>query len=352
MSDGSIDIPLRGGRDIRINGIASIVYGVPDVAESRRFFEDFGLKLEQSGDAHALFRLPEGSTVVIRADDDPSLPRSDMEGHGVRHIVWGVDDQAELDELAADLARDCGVEQAADGTVSFRTDFGLTMGLRVFRKRPIVYAPEPANAPGRIVRLNRHRRWRERAFPKAISHVVFAVPDYERGTAFMRDRLGFRLSDEQVGFGRYLRAGGTNSHHSFLLLNASAPLPDMDGKLRFHHANFVVEDLDEMMVGANHMERRGWEPSHFGLGRHRIDSALFYYLPCPAGGEAEYGADSDCVDDSWVPRRWPVPLFAYAHFVHNLPPFLRTPPEWKVDYLTTSVEVMPAHEGAHGDAQP
>jgi catechol 2,3-dioxygenase-like lactoylglutathione lyase family enzyme len=176
---------------------------------------------------------------------------------------------------------------------------------------------------------------------------VFAVPDFERGTAFMRERLGFRMSDEQVGFGHYLRADGTNNHHNLLLLNASAPLPGMDGKLRFHHANFAVEDLDEIMIGANHMERRGWEPSHFGLGRHRIDSALFYYLPCPAGGEAEYGADADFVDDSWVPRRWPEPLFAYAHFVHNLPPFLRNPPAWRIEYMTTPVEVLPPHEGSH-----
>jgi catechol 2,3-dioxygenase-like lactoylglutathione lyase family enzyme len=334
-------------KDIRINGIASIVYGVPDVAESQRFFEDFGLSLEEAEPSRCIFRLPEGSTVVIKAHDDPSLPASEMVGFGVRQVIWGVDNHFTLAALAEDLARDCPVEVAGDGTVFFSTDFGLSMGLRVFEKRPLVSAPEPANSPGRIVRLNQHRRWRERAFPKAISHVVFAVPDFDRGTAFMRDRLGFKLSDEQVGFGRYLRAGGTNSHHSFLLLNASAPLPDMDGKLRFHHANFAVEDLDEMMVGANHMERRGWEPSHFGLGRHRIDSALFYYLPCPAGGEAEYGADSDCVDDAWVPREWPAPLFAYAHFVHNLPPFLRTPPEWKVNYLTTPVDVRPAHKGSH-----
>ena len=175
--------------------------------------------------------------------------------------------------------------------------------------------------------------------------MVFAVPDFERGYRFMVERLGFRLTDEQVGFGMYLRADGTNDHHNLLLLNAHAPLPDMDGALRFHHANLAVEDLDELMVGANHMSRRGWEASHFGLGRHRIDSALFYYLPCPAGGEAEYGADSDCVDDAWVPRRWPEPLFAYAHFVHNLPPFLHHPPDWRIEYMTQDAELVDASAG-------
>jgi len=120
-----------------------------------------------------------------------------------------------------------------------------------------------------------------------------------------------------------------------LLLNADLHFPGLDGQFRFHHANFGVEDIDEIMVGANHMTRNGWAPSHFGLGRHRIDSALFYYLPCPAGGEAEYGADADVVDESWVPREWTVPLFAYSHFVHNLPPFLMQAPEWTFRYITS-----------------
>lgn len=330
-----------------ITGIESLVYRVDDLAQSRRFFEDFGLRLSSADGEHPLFTLPDGSSVRLKHSDDPDLPGSDLVGSGVCEVIWGVDTRAALDDLVANLAVDREVRRGADGSAHFLTDFGIAMGLRVFARKPVVTAPEPANSPGRTVRLNQHRRWRQRAYPKGISHVVFAVPDFENSHRFMRDRLGFRLTDEQVGFGMYLRADGTNSHHNFLLLNASAPLPDMDGLTRFHHANFAVEDLDEMMVGANHMARRGWEPSHFGLGRHRVDSALFYYLPCPAGGEAEYGADSDCVDDAWVPRRWPEPLFAYAHWVHELPPFLRKPPNWRIEYVTDDVELIDALAGAH-----
>lgn len=330
-----------------IIGIQSLVYGVADLEQSQRFFEDFGLPLERASPSQVNFTLPEGSCVTLWQQDDPGLPSSALQGPGVREVIWGVDDQGALERLASGLSRDCDVRREPDGTVHFLTDFGLAMGLRVFQKRPVVCAPEPSNAPGHTVRLNQHRRWRQRAYPKGIAHVVFAVPEFERGTAFMRQRLGFKLTDEQVGFGNYLRADGSNNHHTFLLLNASAPLPGMDGQLRFNHTNFAVEDLDEIMAGANHMERRGWEPSHFGLGRHRVDSALFYYLPCPAGGEAEYGADSDCVDDAWVPRRWAEPLFAYAHWAHNLPPFIRKPPRWTIEYLTEEVEVLPPHKGGH-----
>lgn len=330
-----------------ILGIETLTYGVEGVATSTRFFEDFGLVLETAMSTASAFRLPEGSSVVIRALDDPALPASPIEGAGVREVIWGVDDHATLERFVADLSVDREVRRDDDETAYFSTDFGVPMGLRVFCKWPILYAPEPSNAPGRTRRLNQHRRWRERAYPKVLSHVVFAVADFAQETAFMRERLGFKLSDEQVGFGMYLRADGSNNHHNFLLLNASAPLPDMDGKLRFHHASFAVEDLDEVMIGANHMVRRGWEPSHFGLGRHWIDSALFCYLPCPAGGKAEYGADSSCVDSAWVPRQWPEPLFAYAHFVHNLPPFLHQLPSWKITHLMQGVDVVAPHEGAH-----
>lgn len=317
-----------------IIGIRSLIYGVEDVATSARFFADFGLRSTGGDGVVHRFELPEGSEVVIRHRNDAALPASSLVGDGVREVIWGVDTQEALNLLAADLSLYTDVMRGSDGVVRFLTDFGLAMGLALFARKPIVCAPDPVNAPGHVRRLNQHRKWRLQAVPRGIAHVVFAIPDFQAGYAFMRDRLGFRLSDHQCGFGMYLRADGTNNHHNLLLLNASAPFPGMDGKHRFHHANFAVEDIDEMMVGANHMLRQGWEPSHLGLGRHRIDSALFYYLPCPAGGEAEYGADADYVDDSWVPREWLEPLFAYSHFVHNLPPFLKKPPAWDFRYIT------------------
>jgi catechol 2,3-dioxygenase-like lactoylglutathione lyase family enzyme len=318
-----------------INGIETLVYGVDDVGRSTHFFEDFGLSLAKREGELALFQLDEGSKVEIRPMSDPTLPASPIVGNGVREVIWGVDTQANLEALAADLGRDHKLRRNNDGSFHFVPYFGIPMGFRVYAKKTVAAAPDPVNAPGKINRLNQHRKWRRRARPKVLQHVVFQVPDYQGTQHFMLDRLGFRLSDVQEPLGYYLRAGGTNNHHNFLLLNANAPIPGCDGLLRFHHANFGVEDIDELMVGVNHMLRQGWEASEIGLGRHRIDSALFYYLPCPGGGEAEYGTDSDYIDDSWVPRRWIEPMFAYSIFTHNLPPFLKDAPDWKFEYLET-----------------
>jgi len=94
------------------------------------------------------------------------------------------------------------------------------------------------------------------------------------------------------------------------------------------------DDIDEMMVGANYLERRGWETKREnfkGLGRHRISSALFYYVPCPAGGHAEYISDADYLDDSWLPRDWDE-RFGSNVWIHDIPEYLREAPSWDVKY--------------------
>jgi catechol 2,3-dioxygenase-like lactoylglutathione lyase family enzyme len=315
-----------------IVGIESLIYGVDDVAACTKFFEDFGLPLTSKSAACSTFTLEEGSKVVLKHSGDPTLPASNVTGPGVHEVVWGVDSDASVEDLARNLGRDRALTRDADGTVHFLTDCGLPFALRVFRKRPVVTAPDVLNSANNVNRLNRPRRWRMRARPKVINHVVFNVMNVERSFEFARDRMGFRATDFQRGFGIYARCDGTNQHHNIFFVDAKLPFPGFDGQVRFNHANFGVEDVDEVMVGANHMERCGWPKSHLGLGRHRIDSALFFYIPCPTGGEAEYGADADYVDDGWVPRDWVNPLFGYLTFAHNMPAFFADVPTWDVQY--------------------
>jgi catechol 2,3-dioxygenase-like lactoylglutathione lyase family enzyme len=316
---------------VAIIGIESVLYGVKDVEESTRFFIDFGLPLLEKSDTFAHFRLDEGSNVIVRHIDDPQIPSSKQVGYGVREVIWGVDREDSLERLVADLGSDREIRRDADGTAHCITDDGMAIGFRVYRKRPVFSAPDPLNSPGNINRINTQRKWKLKARPKTIQHVVFQSPDYEGAWNFYRDRLGFRLSDWQRNSGIFARADGANDHHNIYFLNANLGFFGQDNQLRFDHVNFGVEDLDEIMVGANYMQRRGWPKSNWGLGRHRIASSLFMYLPSPAGGQAEYGADSDFLDDSWVPRLWH-PLFGGFSFIHNMPPFMldhAVPWEWE-----------------------
>ena len=236
--------------------------------------------------------------------------------------------------MVADLSRDHAIARDADGTVHFVTSFGQAIGLRMFRPRPVATITSPTNSPGNINRLNLPRKWMDRAIPKTISHVVWGFLDVDAARDFYTGRLGFRLTDMQKGIGCYVRCGRSTNHHNLALASADLPQFGFTGKFQFHHVNFGVTDVDEIMAGKNYLERRGHDTGGMGLGRHRISSELFLYMNSPAGGEVEYGADCDQVDEHWRPRLWGA-SFAAFYWVHNQPDFLKEKePEWDVTYVT------------------
>lgn len=339
-----------------INGVETIIYGVDDVALCTRYFVDFGLPLREQSDSEAVFELEEGSTVIVRQLDQATIPGQKLVGIGVQQVIWGVDNQKSFDRAVARLRIGTEVAIDADGTARFLDCDGIAMGLRIYPKKTIWGAPDPRNSYGNIGRRNQHTKWRLKANPKTIQHVVFQVPNPEASWNWYRDHLDFRLSDVQEGFGVFSRCPGAQDHHNMYWLGANLPFPGCDGQVRFNHVNYGVEDLDEVMVGANYMERRGWQKSVWGLGRHRIASSLFLYLPCPAGGDAEYGTDSDVLDDSWVPRTWHAG-FGTMSFMHNLQPWIFDEAPWQVGYVAGSTPMAkprphPAQPGHTVPASP
>ncbi len=276
-----------------INGVETVVFSAADPSDLIRFFEDFGLSGERTA-AGADFLLPEGSKVLVRKDDDPSLPPKFLSGDGPREVIWGVDSQASLDELEADLRRDRAVTKDADGTIRTLDPAGLRIGFRVFNRKPLERnAANQENSLTERPRWNTARKWYDRARPKVIQHVVFATPNMDDQIDFYVKRLKFRVTDVSRGRGVFLRAEGRNEHHNVFFVNRP---------LGFHHMAFGLESIDELMVGANHMQRQGWK-SQYGLGRHRVSSIIFYYMTGPVG-EIEYTADGDFIDDNWQPGLW------------------------------------------------
>jgi catechol 2,3-dioxygenase-like lactoylglutathione lyase family enzyme len=319
---------------VAISGIAELNYAVEDLEKCIAFFEDFGLsKLESSGD-HAVFEVVSGQRVNLMRLGDSRIPKSGITGPGVHECLWAVSDADSLKQLVDDLARDHELVTDAAGVVHFVTAFGQAIGLKVFQPRPLTSSPSPTNAPGVVNRMNVPRKWPVRAIPKTISHVVWTFVDVNEAFYFYRDRLGFKLSDVQKGLGLYIRGSGSTNHHNVAMIDASVTMLGLNGRYEFHHVNFGVEDLDEIMVGKNYLERRGYNTEGWGFGRHRISSELFLYVPSPAGGEVEYGADCDQCDDNWRPRVWGA-AFATFTFVHNMPDWLLAhEPEWDLTFTT------------------
>jgi len=289
-----------------ILGVESVIFGVDDLELCASFWEDFGLyPVSCTGDEY-VFDVRSGAKVVIRRRGDPRLPTAYNHKVSAHETIWGVDTQASLDALVADLSRDRKVTTDPDGTVHFLADDGMPLGLKLWTPRQIISQPDPVNAPGNIQRLNLHRKWRNKCIPKTINHVVFFVKDYVASFEFFRDRLGFRYTDHSRGVGVFARADGAWEHHNIFFVSTELPVaPDEPG---FMHMAFGLEDIDELMIGVNIMEKKGWKNeapnTQGGLSRHRISSAIYYYFDSPAGGEAEYHVDTDYLDDNWIPRVW------------------------------------------------
>lgn len=319
-----------------IGGVERLIYGVEDLAASTRFYDDFGLQAIKRTDSETIYRLEEDSRIILRKIDDPSLPAPHFEGSGVREAFFGVDTREELDAYAARIGVDREVRRSEDGdAIHFLTDCGIPLGLRIWTRRKVLYSPDPVNAPDNVKRLNQHRRWRVRAHPKTINHVVWRVADIHRSFAFFRDRLDFRMSDYQVDTGIFGRAAGANQHHVvyFQRFDALGHPPFTTG---FDHVAFGVEDIDEIYAGWNYMERRGYTNPLGGVGRHRVASALFCYFDAPCGGMAEYGADTDYLDDNWVPRIWEARFGGFL-WTSRVLPFLPEELPWDVTFDATKL---------------
>lgn len=308
-----------------ILGIESVVFAVEDVETCTRFWTDFGLNPLEQDATQGVFDVASGSRVIVRKLGDSRLPPESFPGQGIKLTVWGCDTQDSVERIVKSLEADGhAVTREADGTALCQAPDGQWFGLRVWAKKQVVSQPDPVNAPGCIQRLNQHRKWRQRAIPKTINHVVFFSPDYVGSFDFYKKHLGFRYTDHSKGVGIFARADGTHEHHSIFWVNDQ--LPVAPGRFGYMHIAFGLEDIDEVMLGANIMDHKGWKNesmnSSGGISRHRISSAIYYYCDFPGGGEAEYHADTDYVDDNWVPRAWDF-KFGSLLWSHNTPPIFR-----------------------------
>jgi catechol 2,3-dioxygenase-like lactoylglutathione lyase family enzyme len=273
---------------MKITRIESLVFGVEDVATSARYYDDWGLKRIDQGQSGADYLLPSGQTLKLRQASDPALPPAVEGGSTLRECVWGVDDTGSLDEIGAELGRDRAVKHDAAGTLHALDPWGM----------PIAFQVEQPQAVKPTERLNHPLQPAPHVAPTRMGHVVFFVPkDRAREISdFYTDRLQFRMTDRSGGLGDFMRCAGAQDHHNLFLL--ARPKPG-----GFNHVAFEVNGFDEVLQGGKFMKEKGWKPAT-KLGRHILGSNIFGYFDTPAGGNTEYFADMDVMDDNWQPRTW------------------------------------------------
>ncbi len=282
-----------------IKRVEGITYGVEEMPVCIDFLDNWGLEKIEAGVTGAVFKTPENQTISLRLKTDTALPPTNEDGSTAREITWGVNTKEALDQLGSDLAADREVTEDSGGGLHTWDDSGNYFALRMADITD-VQQPEPQmNFHERIARTN-ERYWPdEKVQPLRIGHVVYSLPEEGNWAAaqFYMERLNFLLSDRSKDGGTFMRCDGSTFHHSLFLFHRR-------GTHRyFNHVAFELNSFDQMMLGGTQMRARG-AVSVSGPGRHSLGSNWFWYFKNPCGGDIEYFADMDRLDENWEPGFW------------------------------------------------
>jgi catechol 2,3-dioxygenase-like lactoylglutathione lyase family enzyme len=284
---------------MQIIGPDLLVFGVPACSD---YLTAFGLTpVDVSREGGGMFEALDGTGLMVRRREDPSLPPALQTGNSLRQTVYGVTNQAALDEIADELSKDRQVLRLSDGSVQAKDDQGFELAFRITCRRKLDMLPERINAPGAPAQrpVNTIGVSEDMpAKPRTLSHVVLFVPDTEPAEAFYTSRLGFKTTDRLNGAGPFLRPQATADHHTLFFIRTP---PYMQG---CEHLAFHMGGPTELMLAGSRFIRAGYE-SFWGPGRHKFGSNWFWYFKSPLGCNVEYDADMDMHDDSWMPREAP-----------------------------------------------
>jgi catechol 2,3-dioxygenase-like lactoylglutathione lyase family enzyme len=274
-------------------GIDAVVFGVADMAEAKRFLDDWGVSEVSTGADMLVYRTRDGAEVIVRPMDAPDLPPAIEPGNTVREVIWGAANQQELDKTLASARAIDNFRMGADGLGRITDPNGLSVAFRISQRTPVVVQPTMPNAPGSHNRVNARSPLHPRASPINIGHVVVFCNDFAAMRAFYTEKLGFIISDEYPGHGVFTRCQRVGDHHNLFMLNRP-------GKPGINHVAFTVTDIHEVIGGGIAMAKKGWK-TEIGPGRHPISSAYFWYFENPLAAPLEYYADEDYCTEDWKP---------------------------------------------------
>ncbi len=287
---------------ICIEDIAHVRYSAPDLPAMCAFLHDFGLAcFEQGGRLYA--KGTDGRPFLHVTEPGPA-----------KFLALGLRAEtiADLEKLAAHDG--VGVEDLAEpggGKIVRLTDpDGYSVEVVAGQAKGEAALPF-ADPPRNTVAAKPRQRATVRLDPapahvRRIGHAVLKVRDFRRSEQWYKQRFGFLTSDEveaapQVPLGAFMRCNRGDKladHHTLFL----AQLP---GELGILHAAFEVANLDDLMLGHQHLKAQQRQPA-WGVGRHIMGSQVFDYWKDPFGNELEHWTDGDLFTAADPPQKMPL----------------------------------------------
>jgi catechol 2,3-dioxygenase-like lactoylglutathione lyase family enzyme len=285
---------------IKIKDILYVRYATPDLQSMKQFLQDFGMSVAHENDS-ALYMAGAGDSPFVHVSEK-------AEQAATLGFALAVESRDDLVEIAA--LTDTPVllnEEPCGGEVvrildpfGFRIDFLWGYEKRAEDAVRLPYKMNPSSERSRYgnpIRVVRNA-------PSTVmrcGHVALLVSDFAKAMQFYTETLGLKVSDtyfdgtETNLIGAFLHCdhGDEFTDHHTIALVASP-----QGESRFDHSAFEVIDLDDLMLGNDHLESCGYNHA-WGVGRHVQGSQLFDYWRDPCGHKIEHWTDGDLVNDQW-----------------------------------------------------
>lgn len=264
---------------VGVHSLDHFALEVPDLAEARTFYSAFGLDVREGplglqlrtfGSDHVWADIVAGPTKRLRS---------------IRFGAFERDLPAIAGRLA-DVRIDAPQGTQGDG-VWFLTPDGLPAEVAVAPKS----SPDAKSSFGLQPRFSEGRGAGPRNTvgqirPRRLAHIALFVRDVPTSLAFLRDRLGIRLSDRSGDNVAFMHGAHGSDHHMIAIARSAGT--------GLHHSSWDVETISDVGLGAMQMAEAGYGKG-WGLGRHILGSNYFHYVRDPWGSYAEYSADMDYI---------------------------------------------------------
>lgn len=153
--------------------------------------------------------------------------------------------------------------------------------------------------------------------PYGLDHVTLASPDVKTDAEFLRDVLGFSISDiagdvEEHWLGAWTRL---SPHHHEIAFIENPPQNTL------HHIAWDYASIEHMKIGIDRLARAGYE-LEVGIGRHAVGNNIFAYFIGAGGNRQEFTTGIPDVNEGHEPGVWedvPEALSAWGAWRENMP---------------------------------
>jgi catechol 2,3-dioxygenase-like lactoylglutathione lyase family enzyme len=276
--------------------IQEIVYGrlrVPDLDVMEEFLVDFGM-VRAARTANRLYMRGTGTDHHLHISE-----KSDSAGLvGFAFYAASEEDLHRLAKAPGASAVETIDEPGGGKRVRLREPNGYQIevvhGIEMVTpihvpRLPLNTADEPLKRPGTLMRIARGP-----AHVKRMGHAVLASPKVKETVGWFRDTLGLIGSDDVYAgqkenilgsFNRADRGDDYVDHHILFCMTGE--------KAGLNHFSYEVQDVDDVFLGHEYLDKKGKYEHMWGIGRHLLGSQIYDYWLDPWRQMHEHWTDSD-----------------------------------------------------------